>query len=72
MKEENKENDFIWNKENDFFSKLKMIVNLFCYKIKVTDFCIKNTHPIILCKKDYFFFNTYFLFSSTTSVFVSL
>ena len=41
MKEENKENDFIWNKENDFFSKLKMIVNLFCYKIKVTDFCIK-------------------------------
>ena len=30
------------NKENDFFSKLKMIVNLFCYENKVTDFCLKK------------------------------
>ena len=34
-----------------FFSKLKMIVILFCYENKVTDFCIKNIHSVSYVRK---------------------
>ena len=38
---------------------------------KMTLFLHKNTHHTIPCKKSYFFLSIHFLFSSTTSVFVS-
>ena len=42
---------FFETKKMIFFSKLKMIVILFCYENKVTDFCIKNIHAVSYVRK---------------------